>query len=207
MKALFLRASIAYEARDLESAVTRFQQVMEYGESIEDPGWIARASSALGYCEVQRENLGEASLHFHKALALFREIGPESERVNTEWGIALILLHGGKRSEAIRRLRDAAAEFEKRGMVTDAALVGLDIADGLLAQGFQTQIVELAKHMFDVFTNAGMLTGALSALAYIKEAAAAGTLTTEDLQVARGFLRRVERQPDLLFVPPPPRNR
>lgn len=207
MKALFLRASIAYEARDLESAVTRFHQVMEYGESIEDPNWIARASSALGYCEVQRDRLSEASLHFHKALTLFREIGPETERVSTEWGIALILLHGGKRSEAIRRLRDAAAEFEKRGMVTDAALVGLDIADGLLAQGFLTQIVELAKHMFDVFTNAGMLTGALSALAYIKEAAAAGTLTTEDLQVARGFLRRVERQPDLLFVPPPPRNR
>jgi len=203
MKAAYLRAGIRYEARDLEDAVALFQQVMEYGESVDDPAWIARASNALGYCEVQRENLGEASLHFHKALALFREIGPESERVTAEWGIALVLLHGGKRSEAIRRLRDAAAEFEKRGMVTDAALVSLDIADGLLAQGYIQPILDLAKHMFEVFTKAGMVTGALSALAYIKETAAAGTLTTEDLQVARRFLRRVQRQPDLLFVPPP----
>jgi tetratricopeptide (TPR) repeat protein len=202
VKAAYLRAGIRYEARDVESAVTLFQQVMEYGESIQDAAWIARASNALGYCEVQRENLGEASLHFHKALVLYREIGPESERVSTEWGIALVLLHAGKRSEAIRRLRDAAAEFEKRGMITDAALVSLDIADGLLAQGYMQPIVDLAKHMFEVFTKAGMLTGALSALAYIKEAAAAGTLTREDLQATRSFLRCVQRQPDLLFVPP-----
>jgi hypothetical protein len=69
------------------------------------------------------------------------------------------------------------------------------------------QIVELAKHLFDVFTNAGMLTGALSALAYIKEAAAAGTLTTDHLHAVRTFLRRAQRQPDLLFLPPPPTNR
>jgi len=202
-KAVFLRGGVRYEARELESAVALFQQVMEYGESIEDTGWIARASRALGFCEVQRDNLGEASLHFHKALMLFREIGPESDRVATEWGIGLVLLRGGKRSEAIRRLRDTAAEFERRGMVTDAALVGLDIADGLLAQGSMQQIVELAKHIFDVFTSAGMLTGALSALAYIKEAAAAGTLTAGHLQSVRSFLRSAQRQPDLLFLPPP----
>jgi len=206
MKAAYLLAGIRYEARDLESAVISFQHVMEYGESVNDSGWIARASKAIGYCEVQRGNLGEASLHFHRALALFREIGPEADRVSTEWGIALVLLHGGKRSEAIRRLRDIAAEFEKHGMVTDAALVGLDLADGLLAQGHMQQIAELAKHTFDIFMNAGMLTGALTALAYIKEAAASGTLTTEDLQAVRGFLRRAQRQPDLLFIPPP-RNR
>jgi len=206
MKATYLRGGIECEAHAIESAIALFQQVMEHGESRDDLAWIARASNALGYCEIQRENLGEASLHFHKALVLSREIGPESERITSEWGIALVLLHAGKRSEAIRRLRDAAAEFEKRGMVTEAAMVGLDIADGLLAQGYMQQIVELAKHMFDVFTDAGMLTGALTALAYIREVAAAGTLINEDLQVVRGFLRRAQRQPDLLFIPPA-RNR
>ena len=207
MKAVYLRAGIECEAHAMEKAITLFQQVMEYGESIQDAAWIARASNALGYCEVQRENLSEASLYFHKALVLFREIGPDSERITSEWGIALVLLHAGKRSEAIRRLRDIAAEFEKRGMITEAALAGLDIADGLIAQGHMSQIADLAKHLFNVFTNAGILTGALSALAYIKEAAAAGKLTNDDLQAVRGFLRHAQRQPDLLFVPPPPRKR
>jgi hypothetical protein len=48
-----------------------------------------------------------------------------------------------------------------------------------------------------------MLTGALTAIAYIKEAAAAGTLTPATVQSVRTFLRRVERQPDLVFEPPP----
>jgi tetratricopeptide (TPR) repeat protein len=207
MKAVYLRACIRYEARDLESALSLFQQVMDYGEAIEDSAWIARSSNALGKCHVLRGNLSAASMHFHKALVLFREIGPASERVSTEWGIAKVLLQAGKRSEAIRRLRDVAAEFQMRGMITDAALVGLDIADALLGMGQTQQIVDLASRLFRVFTNAGMLTGALSALAYIKEAAAAGSLTPDDLDAVRGFLRRAERQPALLFVPPPPKNR
>jgi hypothetical protein len=92
-------------------------------------------------------------------------------------------------------------------MVTDAALVGLDIADALLALGKTGQIVELATRLFSVFTNAGMLTGALTAIAYLKEAATAGTLTPDGVQAVRSFVRRAERQPALLFVPPPPGNR
>jgi hypothetical protein len=87
-------------------------------------------------------------------------------------------------------------------MVTDAALAGLDIADALLALGQTKPIVDLATRLFRVFTEAGMLTGALTAIAYIKEAAAVGTLTSAALQSVRTFLRRAERQPDLLFEPP-----
>ena len=88
-------------------------------------------------------------------------------------------------------------------MVTDAALAGLDVADGLLGLKRTHEIIEFAAHLFRVFTDAGMLTGALTAIAYIKEAAAAGTLTPTDLDAVRRFLRRAERQPDLLFLPPP----
>jgi tetratricopeptide (TPR) repeat protein len=204
--ALYLRATIKFESRSLGDAAALFRQVIEYGESMNSPLWIARGSNAVGKCEVHRDNLSEASMHFHKALALFRELGLEVERLTTEWGIAKVLLQSGKESEAIRRLRDVAAELERRGMVTDAALVGLDIADALLALGHARQIVELATRLFRAFTNAGMLTGALTAIAYLKEAAAAGRLTLDDVQSVRSFLRRAERQPALLFVPPLPKN-
>jgi tetratricopeptide (TPR) repeat protein len=207
MTALFLRASIKFEARSLGEAAALFRQVIDYGESMNSPLWVARGSNALGKCEVHRGNLSEASMHFHKALAVFREIGSAIERLSTEWGIAKVLLQSGKQSEAIRRLRDTAAEYETRGMVTDAALVGLDIADAFLALGQPRQIVELASRLFRAFTNAGMLTGALTAIAYLKEAAAAGTLTPDDVQAVRSFVRRAERQPALLFVAPPPGNR
>jgi len=89
-------------------------------------------------------------------------------------------------------------------MLTDAAVASLDIADSCLRLGEMRQIGRLASRLFRVFSDAGMLTGALTAIAYMKEASAAGTLTPRDLRFVRQFLRRSDRQPDLLFVAPPP---
>lgn len=203
ISAVYLRGGIRYEMQDLAAAIRLFQQLVDYGDEVQNPTWVARGSYALGNCHVDRGELGEASLHFHKALVVFREVGPSSDLVRTEWGIARVLFQGGKVSEAIRRLRSVTLEFERRGMVTDAALVGLDLADAFLVAGQHKAIVELASRLFRVFMDAGMLTGALSAIAYLKDAAARETLTKQEIDTVRRFLRRAEHQPELLFVPPP----
>ena len=202
MDAAFLRGSIMCEAGNADGALPIFRRIIEHGENTGNARWIALGSYAGGHCQVDRRNLEEASLLFHRALVIFREIGPEPERLLTEWGLARVVFHSGKLVEAIRRLKDVAAEFEKRSMVTYAADVGLDISEGLLALERWTEIVELAKHLFSEFMKAGMLTGALSAIAYLKEAAAAQRLTKHDLSAIRGFLRRAERQPSLQFARP-----
>jgi tetratricopeptide (TPR) repeat protein len=208
MDAAFLRASIIFEAGDPNRALPVFQRIIEHGENTQNAHWIAIGSYAAGNCEVDRGNLGEASLLFHRALRIFREQGPDSERLLTEWGIARVVFHSGKLHDAIRRLRDIAAEFEKRRMVSYAAYVRLDIVEGRLALDRPAEIVELAQHMFSVFTAAGMLTGALAAIAYLKEAAGTKHLTPRDVAVVRAFLQRAERQPSLQFVAPahPPQD-
>jgi tetratricopeptide (TPR) repeat protein len=203
MRALFLRASIKYERQEIPGAVELFEQVLEHGETASNARWIARASYAIGNCEVDRNNLADASMHFHQALVIFREIGPAPDRVATEWGLARIVLHGGDPSEAIRRLRGVAAEYESRSMISDAALVRLDIVEALLSLGNTKQIVEIAARLFLTFKEAGMITGALTAMAYMKEAAAAGKLTPAGVNTLRTYLRRTARQPRLIFVPPP----
>lgn len=203
MRALFLRASIKYELREISAAIQLFEQVLDYGESFSDARWIARASYAIGNCQVECRDLANAAMYFHRALVIFREIGPEADRIATEWGLARIVLHGGDTSEAIRRLRLVAAEYESRSMTSDAALVRLDIIEALLALGNSKEIVQIAARLFAIFKNAGMITGALSAMAYMKEAAASGKLTPARLNDIRTYLRRADRQPGLLFVPPP----
>jgi tetratricopeptide (TPR) repeat protein len=202
MRAVFLRGSIKYKGGQVASAVQLFERVQDYGEAVNALRWMARASYAIGNCEVDRHNLGEASMQFHKALVIFREIGPESERLSTEWGLCRVVLHGGDRSEAIRRLRNVAAEFEKRSMITLAALVRLDVVEVLLARDETKQIADSAARLFRLFKDAGMMTGALTAMAYMKEAATAGKLTTADVNAVRSYLHRSSRQPDLLFQPP-----
>lgn len=202
MRALHLRGSIKVESGDVEGAIACFQQVLEYGDSVDEPLWLARAGYAIGHCQIERKNLSEATMHFHKSLLIFREVGSVGERIAAAWGLARVVLEGGKPLEAVRLLRNVAAEFETRGMVTHAALARLDVADALLSLGETKQIVDMATKLFLVFKDAGMLTGALTAIAYIKEAAAAGRLTTEGVEAVRTFLRRAERQPDLVFLPP-----
>lgn len=207
MKAVCLRAAICFEAHRVENAKTVLRQVIEYGEQKDDPRWVAVGSSRMGNCEVALGHLGEASIQFHRALSIFREIGPANERVGAEWGIAQMFLRSGRHRDAIVRLQDVKAQFETLGMLTDAALVGLDIAEGFLSLGRMRQISAMAKRLLHVFTEAGMLTGALTALAYIRESADTGTLSLNDLAAVRGFLRRAEREPTLAFVPPPSQPR
>jgi tetratricopeptide (TPR) repeat protein len=203
MDAAFLQASIIFEAGDPNRALPIFHRIIEHGENTKSAQWIALGSYAAANCEVDRLNLGEASILFHRALRTFREHGPERERLLTEWGVARVVLQSGNHSDAIRRLRNVAADFERFGMVTNAALVELDVSDALLALDRPAEIVVLAQHLFSVFTKAGMLTGALAALAYLKEAASTNRLTKQDVAAIRAFLRRAERQPSLQFVPPP----
>ena len=203
MDAVFLRASIRFETHDFGEAIEIFHELLHYGESIKDDVWIARASYAIGNCELERGNLDEATRAYQRALVLLRARGPATDRVCTDWGIARVFLRTGKYHEAIRALGKVVAKFEALGMITDAALADLDRADALLALGQATHIVDLATRRFRVFTEAGMLTGALTAIAYIKEAAAAGELTPAAVQAVRTFLRRARRQPDLVFEPPP----
>lgn len=203
MKAVWLRGEIAYEALDYAVAANIFQQIVEFGESIKDVRWIARGSYCRAACELERGDLSDAAMLYQKALVIFCEIGPTEDRIATEWGLARVVLYGGKASDAARRLRDVIAAFEEIGLVGVAALAGIDLSEALLVLERWEEIVKVAAHAFRVLKKAGHLTGALTALAYLKEAAAKRQLTPEALRAVREYLRRVEREPDLLFVPPP----
>lgn len=204
MKAVLLRGEIAYEALDYPVAANTFQQVIEFGERVGDARWIAQGSYCRAAAELERGNLSAAAVLYRKAEVIFRETGPAEDVIGTEWGVARVVLHGGKPSDAARRLRDVIVAFESIGRVTNAALAGVDLSEALLILERWEEIVKVAAHAFRILKKAGNVTGALTALAYLKEAATKRQLTAETLKVVREYLRRVEREPDLLFVPPPP---
>jgi tetratricopeptide (TPR) repeat protein len=207
MKAVWLRGEIAYEALDYVAARNIFQHVIQFGDNSNDAGWIARGSFCRAACELELGNLGEAVTLYHSALMIFREAGPAEYRIETEWGLARVALYGGRPTDAVRGLRDVIAAFEEIGRVANVALAGIDLSEALLVLERWEEIAKVAAHAFRVLKKAGHLTGALTALAYLKEAAAKRQLTPSTLKVVREYLRRVEREPDLLFATPPNRPR
>lgn len=139
--------------------------------------------------------------HFHLSAQAFRELGQSAEVTRTEWGFALVVLSSGRLAEAIRLLRTVLAAFHDRQMVTEEALVVLDMMDAHHALNHTREILGLASETIQIFTDAGMLTSALTAFAYLKDSARAGTVTTQQIEHVRSFMHSLEGNPKLLFLP------
>jgi tetratricopeptide (TPR) repeat protein len=201
-KALFLRGNINYESRQVDHAATLFRRVITYGETEQDEQWIGSGSYALGNCVLDAGDIESAAVLFSTAIRIYRHTA-QQYLVNAEWGMGRVFLARGLFTESLRRLNAVHAEFAKRGMVIDAAVAALDAMDAMVALRMFKQVGELARSVFATFTDAGMLTSALTALAFIQTAAAEQRLTREHVRAVRSFVKRLEREPNLLFVPPP----
>lgn len=105
---------------------------------------------------------------------------------------------------AVQRLRDVRDEFVSLGSVSDAALVTLDIMETYLLMEQPREVRRTAGNIVKLFKEAGMVTGALTAAGYLKQAAAMSSVTPGLIDYIRRYLRRVDVQPDLAFVPPRP---
>ena len=97
------------------------------------------------------------------------------------------------------RLRD---EFREMGMPHEVAYVSVDMAECLLLLNRSAEVVDLCRSAMSFFGSAGLSAGkgAMTALAYLREAAAAGRLTREHLSDVRGFFDVLPSQPNLLFA-------
>jgi len=202
-KARYLRGNIKYQSHDIEAAIELFHTVLRYGESVDSKQWVATASNALGNCVLDINDIENAAVLFSKALAIFRITGPTDDRIAAEWGMARVLLVRGRFQESLRELQRVRAQYTTLGMTNQAGVAALDEMEAMVALGLFKQVAALAHAVFVTFTEAGMLTSALTALAYIQTAAAEGRLTREQVREVRRFVKRVEREPELLFVPPP----
>ena len=204
MSARYLLGRIFFDRCEYVAAAAVFESVLRYGEEKDDVPWIARASHVVGGCYLELGRKAEASRYLHEALRLYTALGFGPEVTRTHWTIARLLFAEGNASQAIYRLRRTIAEFTEYGILTDAAVVAVDLAEILHATGRLREIPKVLSNVVQTFMNAGKLTSALTALAYLKEAATDGTMNRQLVAYVRRFVIHAERQPELLFAPPPP---
>lgn len=197
-----LQGYIAFGQRKLGKAQVMFDSVLEYAETEGDAFWIAAASIALGNCYLERDELSSATQYLEKAMLGFRNLGMVVEEIRCRWGLALVVQREGRYSTAIERLDAVRKAFLSREATSDAALVTLDIMETFLLLGKTREVRRTAGHIEKLFKDAGMVTGALTAADYLKQAAAKDRVTLSLLAYIRNYFRRVAIEPDLIFVPP-----
>jgi len=195
-------ANAMFGRSDIRGAREIYEELLAWGESENDLAWVARESNTLGRCAYELGDLSSAVQYFHQSIQSFRELGMAAEALRPEWGFALVVLGSGKPGEALARLHDVREDFRRRQMLGDEALVSLDMMDALHELGRDREIVALGSEIIVSFTRAGMLTSALTAFAYLKEAAARGSAIPQAIQHVRQFITRLQREPALLFCPP-----
>jgi len=175
---------------------------LEYGKAQNDPVWIARESHNLGICYVELGNALEADRLLSTALRFFTQLDFPAEVIRTNWTIARLTFIQGKPDEAMHRLRATVRDLTSEGILTDAALAAVHLAEMLDASERRREIPKLLDGVVQTFVDAGKLTGALGALASLKQATVQSGTPPALFSYVRKFIARAERQPELVFVPP-----
>ena len=196
-------ALILHRLGDIASARETYQAVYETADAIEDAEMKARAANNLGIAYLDHGDLGSASKYLRVALQIYEGLGQTTMVVHARWWIANVSLAGGNASDAAQRLPAIIDGLEATGRASGAARARLDLAEALVQLGRFDEVHAIASALVTYFRNAKMITGALTAAAYLKEAAMNRSLTVDGVRHVKNYLADLERAPELLFLPPP----
>ena len=198
-----VEASILHFMGDATAAASAYEAMLVQADAMADLEMKARAAQNLGVIYTE-SGVARASSYFTTALQIFETLNLDARAARARWGIGTVALAAGRFAEAARLLAAARAQLFSFGMTTDAQLAALHLAEALLMLERWNEVHALCTELVAFFRKSDMITGALTAASFLKEAAAARTLTRKQIGHVREYLQALERRPLLAFAPPPP---
>jgi tetratricopeptide (TPR) repeat protein len=162
----------------------------------------ASALHNAAWCYRELSRFGDAKRMYAQAIISFEKLGLVSRRAVSRWGIARVLFDEGRIEDSLVLLTEVRAEFEELGMSEDVATASLHAADALLVLQRPAQVADLCRSAIRYFEKAGLAysQAAMTALAYLREAAEQGTLNPAKVDQVRNFFKILPKQPNLLFA-------
>jgi tetratricopeptide (TPR) repeat protein len=185
-----------------DEAIDRFTSVRAAAQMMGDAKLEASAINNTGNAYLERGDWPNAVHYLLIALQRFTELRQQTEILRAQWRLAAASLGMGDFQNAERQLSEVNASSAVLGLDGDVALIKLDLAEAKLMLGDTATVRTLCIEIFAFFRQARMLTGALTAAAFLEEAAHRDRLTAKQIQHVRRFLRRLKDEPDALFVRP-----
>jgi tetratricopeptide (TPR) repeat protein len=197
---------LLFSTREYDKAAAILLRLEQQVGATPDASTHARVLANLGYCYWKMDRIDEALGQYEAAATILDALGIRTELVRVQWSVAAVLASSGRTDEALARFRVLQRTFEDLGMASEAAVNGLEMAELLLARDEYTAVEEICRTAMRSFEHAGIpyCTRALTALAYIQEAAQHRTATPALVKHVREYIRRLPHDGELLFAPPPP---
>jgi tetratricopeptide (TPR) repeat protein len=199
-RARLMEAILLMRLRDFVPAKKAFQEL--YASASENDLTRARAGSSLADCLIAMGDTGEALRYATEAEQIFRASNLPTEAARLQWTIAYATLVSGNSDEAVSRLQSVVRQLSGLRMESDAALAKLDLVEAYVAVGRVIDASPVASEILRYFKTHDMLTGALTAAAFVEEAAKQKRLTRRQVSEVRDYLKRLGDEPQLAFIVP-----
>lgn len=196
-------AIVLHSSGDIRAARDTYARLYELAETTNDPVMKARAATNLAIAYRDTGEWGSASMYYAIALQIYAGLGEAAMVAHVRWSLARLALRGGNATDAAARLPGIVDELLRFGMTNHAAHARLDLAEALLILGEYEEVESICSALIAFYANAEILTGALTAASYLKEATKNRSVTARHIEHIRKYLSALERAPDLVFVPPP----
>jgi tetratricopeptide (TPR) repeat protein len=202
MRARSVEAGVLFYRREFKRAADAFAQLRAYAESNDDTVGVARHSYNMAICFLELGDAAGALPLLLDARKTFAEARLTTWVLRSDWKLGVLARVKGRFEESIKLLRTAKEAAEALTLPEEGAHVTLDLVESLLLAAKTREISSLCSEVMRYFRRSGRLRQALTAAAFLKEAAAQGIIGVETVRHVRAFVERLEWQPDLLFVRP-----
>jgi len=198
---LMTEGAILYQQRSVQEAFDVWSRIQ--GDPALDDVGAVRLRHNIAVCLVDLGQPERAIEHEQRSVIEFEMLGMETERTRSRWILGRALAGCGRTQDAIPVLRAAWREFERMGMIADAGLVALEVAESLLVVGEPDEVPGICRDVITQFTRAGMASRAITALSFLREAIAIGQASPSLVRHVHAFLRDLPAEQPRLFAPPP----
>ncbi|MGN6186768.1 MAG: hypothetical protein ACTHQM_24290 [Thermoanaerobaculia bacterium] len=216
-----IEAQILHRQGHVKLARDAYLEVFNSAEKRNDDAAKARAARNLAVAFTDLGDPQTAKDYLAIALRIFVDSGDAAMVSHTRWAIYWTALVMGDAADAAEHLPTVIEELTTFGFAVDAALAQLDLAEAHFVLGRYEEAAAACGALGAFFRQANMLSGALTAAAFLKEAANAllqqargehtrgradGRLSTQPLARnhftrVRKYLKELQLSPDLPFLP------
>lgn len=186
---LLTSASIRCEAGDYMAALAELRRAEPLLDLKADPRlqWVAASLHLHLLCETGR--YAEARDYAPLVLTLATRHGGVADLLRVQWCEGKVAAALGPTDDAEKVFREVRAGFVGLEIAYDAALVSLDLAVLLAAQGRTAELQELAREMLEIFSSRGVGTEAAAAALLFCRAVQQEAVTVEALNEVQRWLK------------------